>query len=45
MTGKNADETGLVVSILDNVVTSLSDMSMQEVSGMRPNSTSLLSRP
>lgn len=31
MTGKNADETGLVVSVLDNVVTFLSDMSMQEV--------------
>lgn len=31
MTGKNSDETGLVVSILDNVVTFLSDMSMQEV--------------
>ncbi|RDX52442.1 transcription elongation factor Spt5 [Lentinus brumalis] len=32
MTGKNSDETGLVVSVLDNVVTFLSDMSMQEVS-------------
>ncbi|KAH9946425.1 transcription elongation factor Spt5 [Epithele typhae] len=32
MTGKNADETGLVVSVVDNVVTFLSDMSMQEVS-------------
>ena len=31
MTGKNADETGLVVSVVDNVVTFLSDMSMQEV--------------
>ncbi len=31
MTGKNSDETGLVVSVLDNVVTFLSDMSMQEV--------------
>lgn len=31
MTGKNADETGLVVSVADNVVTFLSDMSMQEV--------------
>ena len=31
MTGKNADETGLVVSVIDNVVTFLSDMSMQEV--------------
>ena len=32
MTGQNADETGLVVSVADNVVTFLSDMSMQEVS-------------
>ncbi|KAI0672145.1 transcription elongation factor Spt5 [Trametes maxima] len=32
MTGKNADETGLVVSVIDNVVTFLSDMTMQEVS-------------
>ena len=32
MTGKNTDETGLVVSVMDNVVTFLSDMSMQEVS-------------
>lgn len=31
MTGQNADETGLVVSVADNVVTFLSDMSMQEV--------------
>jgi len=31
MTGKNADETGLVVSISNNVVTFLSDMSLQEV--------------
>lgn len=31
MTGQNADETGLVVSVTDNVVTFLSDMSMQEV--------------
>jgi transcription elongation factor SPT5 len=31
MTGQNADETGLVVSIADNIVTFLSDMSMQEV--------------
>jgi transcription elongation factor SPT5 len=30
MAGQNADETGLVVSVLDNVVTFLSDMSMQE---------------
>ncbi|KAI5117912.1 hypothetical protein M0805_003604 [Coniferiporia weirii] len=32
MSGQNADETGLVVSVVDNVVTFLSDMSMQEVS-------------
>ncbi|TCD60658.1 transcription elongation factor spt5 [Steccherinum ochraceum] len=32
MTGQNADETGLVVSVVDNVVTFLSDMSLQEVS-------------
>lgn len=32
MAGQNADETGLVVSIVDNVVTFLSDMSLQEVS-------------
>ena len=32
MSGHNADETGLVVSVMDNVVTFLSDMSMQEVS-------------
>ncbi|KAG6909324.1 hypothetical protein DXG01_001123 [Tephrocybe rancida] len=32
MSGQNADETGLVVSVADNVVTFLSDMSMQEVS-------------
>ncbi len=31
MTGQNADETGLVVSVTDNIVTFLSDMSMQEV--------------
>ena len=31
MTGQNADETGLVVSVSDNVVTFLSDMSLQEV--------------
>jgi transcription elongation factor SPT5 len=31
MTGTNADETGLVVSVADNVVTFLSDMSLQEV--------------
>ncbi|KXN87162.1 Transcription elongation factor SPT5 [Leucoagaricus sp. SymC.cos] len=32
MTGQNVDETGLVVSVTDNIVTFLSDMSMQEVS-------------
>ncbi|KII93202.1 hypothetical protein PLICRDRAFT_130771 [Plicaturopsis crispa FD-325 SS-3] len=32
MAGQNADETGLVVAVTDNVVTFLSDMSMQEVS-------------
>lgn len=31
MTGQNADETGLVVSVAENVVTFVSDMSMQEV--------------
>ncbi|KAJ7594369.1 transcription elongation factor SPT5 [Mycena floridula] len=31
MAGKNADETGLVVSVSENVVTFISDMSMQEV--------------
>lgn len=31
MAGHNADETGLVVSVVDNVVTFLSDMSLQEV--------------
>ncbi|KAG6860531.1 hypothetical protein C0995_010102 [Termitomyces sp. Mi166 len=32
MSGQNIDETGLVVAVADNVVTFLSDMSMQEVS-------------
>ncbi|KAJ2933337.1 hypothetical protein H1R20_g3768, partial [Candolleomyces eurysporus] len=32
MQGRNIDETGLVISVTDNVVTFLSDMSMQEVS-------------
>jgi transcription elongation factor SPT5 len=32
MQGQNSDETGLVVSVSDNIVTFLSDMSMQEVS-------------
>jgi transcription elongation factor SPT5 len=31
MQGRNIDETGLVISVTDNVVTFLSDMSMQEV--------------
>ena len=31
MAGQNADETGLVVSVSDNVVTFVSDMTMQEV--------------
>jgi transcription elongation factor SPT5 len=35
MTGTNADETGLVVSVSDNIVTFLSDMSLQEVSDVR----------
>jgi len=34
MTGQNADETGLVISVADNVVTFLSDMSMQEASAL-----------
>jgi transcription elongation factor SPT5 len=37
MTGQNADETGLVVSVADNVVTFLSDMSMQEVRALFPS--------
>ena len=36
MAGHNADETGLVVSVVDTVVTFLSDMSLQEVSSYRP---------
>ena len=32
MSGKNADESGLVVSVSDSVVTFISDLSMQEVS-------------
>jgi hypothetical protein len=31
MSGKNADESGLVVSVSGNIVTFLSDISMQEV--------------
>ena len=31
MVGQNMDETGLVVLVADNVVTFVSDMSMQEV--------------
>jgi hypothetical protein len=30
MTGQNADKTGLVVSVADNVVTFLSNISMQD---------------
>ena len=41
MDGQNADETGLVVSVTDNVVTFLSDMSMQEVRPISCNSTTL----
>jgi transcription elongation factor SPT5 len=36
MTGTNADETGLVVSVSDNIVTFLSDMSLQEVRDVLP---------
>ena len=36
MAGHNADETGLVVSVVDTVVTFLSDMSLQEVSSYHP---------
>ncbi|KZS88010.1 transcription elongation factor Spt5 [Sistotremastrum niveocremeum HHB9708] len=32
MSGQNIDETGLVVSVTDNIVTFLSDMTLQEVS-------------
>ena len=35
MSGKNADETGLVVSVAGNIVTFLSDMSMQEVGSVQ----------
>jgi len=38
MAGQNADETGLVVSISDNIVTFVSDMSMQEVRPFFPAS-------
>jgi transcription elongation factor SPT5 len=31
MAGQNVDETGLVVAVSDNIVTFLSDMSLQEV--------------
>jgi transcription elongation factor SPT5 len=42
MTGKNADETGLVVAVSDNIVTFLSDMSLQEVcdASLRQNTSS-----
>lgn len=36
MSGKNIDETGLVVSVVDSVVTFLSDMSLQEVMSYYP---------
>lgn len=36
MSGKNADESGLVVSVAGNIVTFLSDMCMQEVGFVRP---------
>lgn len=36
MTGQNADETGLVVNVADNIVTFLSDMSMNEVRALPP---------
>ncbi|KAM6501207.1 transcription elongation factor SPT5 [Amanita muscaria] len=32
MSGQNTDETGLVVSVVENIVTFISDMSMQEIS-------------
>lgn len=37
MTGQNADETGLVVNVADNIVTFLSDMSMNEVNAFSFN--------
>ncbi|KAF9238110.1 early transcription elongation factor of RNA pol II, NGN section-domain-containing protein [Melanogaster broomeanus] len=42
MTDKNADESGLVVSVSDKVVTFLSDMSMQEVGIHNPSSHVML---
>lgn len=42
MAGKHADETGLVVSVRENVVTFLSDMSMQEVRALRTTKDALL---
>ncbi|QRV84757.1 transcription elongation factor SPT5 [Ceratobasidium sp. AG-Ba] len=36
MAGKNTDETGLVVSVMNNVVTFLSDLSLQEISAKLP---------
>jgi transcription elongation factor SPT5 len=45
MNGQNADETGLVVSVADNVVTFLSDMSMQEVWHIFPPSPAIYSIP
>lgn len=43
MSGQNADETGLVVSVVDNVVTFLSDMTMQEVNFIALHLSSLFS--
>ena len=34
MTGTNTDETGLVVLVSNNIITFLSDMSLQEVHNM-----------
>jgi transcription elongation factor SPT5 len=42
MSGKNADESGLVVSVSGNIVTFLSDMSMQEVSFILSNRSASL---
>lgn len=36
MAGRNADETGLVVSVAENIVTFVSDMTMQEVCAHLP---------
>jgi transcription elongation factor SPT5 len=42
MSGKNADESGLVVSVSGNIVTFLSDMSMQEVGFISSNHSASL---